>query len=237
MKNIPETTLDGIKVNYDIRESKDASVPRIDFNRGDIKVVVPENVDRDPDAMLQEKKNWVLKQKQDFNQFKRRIPERKFREGEKFPFLGEEYEVVIDGTGQEIQDKIILSKIKVENKGFKSALIDFYREKAKEVFPEKVERYQNQVDGEPGSIYIRNQKTRWGSCSDKQNLNFNWRLLMAPENVVDYVVVHELTHLDIKSHKKEFWKKVREIYPEYKESNRWLQKNSPKLVLEKEDLN
>ncbi|MFB6213869.1 MAG: M48 family metallopeptidase [Candidatus Nanohaloarchaea archaeon] len=234
---MPQTDLEGVKISYTVRESNEASNARIDFNRGSVKVVIPEDAERDPEAMLQEKKNWVLRQKREFNQFKRQIPDRSFEEGERFPFLGDQYPVTVNGTGQEILDnEIRLSERKVENSGIKTALEDFYREKAKEIFPKKVDKFREEVTGAPGDIYIRDQKTRWGSCTDKQNLNFNWRLLMAPEHVVDYVVVHELVHLDIKTHDQEFWEKVSEIYPRYRESNLWLEEKSARLVLDQEDI-
>ena len=71
-------------------------------------------------------------------------------------------------------------------------------------------------------IYIRDQKTRWGSCSSKGNLNFNWRLIMAPLFIMDYIVVHELAHLVHPNHSRDFWKLVKKIVPDYKEKKEWL---------------
>ena len=73
-------------------------------------------------------------------------------------------------------------------------------------------------------LKFNNAQKRWASCSPKNNLNFSWRLIMAPIGVVDYVVVHELVHLEEKNHSKEFWRKVKVLLPQYERYERWLKK-------------
>jgi len=80
-------------------------------------------------------------------------------------------------------------------------------------------------------VFIKGQKTRWGSCSHKRNLNFNWRLVMAPLPVLDYIVAHELLHLLELNHSKRFWSLVEETCPDFRELRGWLKKNGPRLML------
>lgn len=97
-----------------------------------------------------------------------------------------------------------------------------YRKQAKQVFARKVAWYAQQIQVSFGTITIREQKTRLGSCSSRGNLNFNWRLLLAPEPVLDYVVVHELAHRKEMNHSSRFWGIVEEIMPDYRQYREWL---------------
>ena len=102
--------------------------------------------------------------------------------------------------------------------------------KAKEVIPERVAHYAPLVGVTYGRITIRNQKTRWGSCSAKGNLNFNCLLMLTPPEVIDSVVVHELCHRLQMNHSDRFYREVRRVYPEYDKWNRWLKKNGRSIL-------
>ena len=101
----------------------------------------------------------------------------------------------------------------------------FYRRKAREVLCHRVEHYAKLMDVTYGRIAIREQKTRWGSCSAKGNLNFNWKLILMPPGVLDYVVVHELAHRLEMNHSGKFWALVEKYMPEYRKYRGWLKEN------------
>lgn len=107
-----------------------------------------------------------------------------------------------------------------------------YREAAKEYFPKRVYHFAHILGVSYGNITIRDQKTRWGSCSSKGNLSFNWRLILAPPNVLDYVVVHELCHRKEMNHSPKFWALVESVMPDYKQYRKWLKENGNKLTLQ-----
>ena len=100
-----------------------------------------------------------------------------------------------------------------------------YRDKAREIFEQKVSYYARMMGVSYGRIAIRDQKTRWGSCSGEGNLNFNWRLIFAPAGVLDYVVVHELAHRKEMNHSPRFWRVVEDTMPEYRKYQKWLKEN------------
>ncbi len=95
---------------------------------------------------------------------------------------------------------------------------------------ERLKHFCNIIGVTYGAVRIKSQKTRWGSCSSKGNLNFNWRLVLAPDWVMDYVVVHELCHLKHLNHSKDFWLTVGSYMPEYKTAVKWLKQNGAVML-------
>lgn len=115
-----------------------------------------------------------------------------------------------------------------------------YVKAAKDYFPKRVKYYVNEIYWDDSQIFkqtnlpyvnitIREQKTRWGSCSSSGTLSFNWRLMLAPPRILDYVVVHELCHFKYMDHSKEFWSLVESVLPDYRERRKWLKEHGNEL--------
>ncbi len=104
------------------------------------------------------------------------------------------------------------------------------KDEAKKIIPDRVKYYADIMGVTFGKITIKNQKTRWGSCSSKGNLNFNCMLMLTPERVRDYVVIHELCHLRQMNHSKLFWAEVEKVMPDYKVYRQWLSQNGNMLI-------
>ncbi len=102
--------------------------------------------------------------------------------------------------------------------------------RAKRIIPQRVDHYSRMMGVRYGKITIRMQKTRWGSCSSKGNLNFNCLLMKAPDEIIDYVVVHELCHLIEMNHSDKFWAEVEKVIPDYKEKRKWLKDHGNELM-------
>ena len=102
------------------------------------------------------------------------------------------------------------------------------KKRAENVLKERCCYYAGLMGVSYGSITVREQKTRWGSCSAKGNLNFNWKLVLMPEEILDYVVVHELAHRLQMNHSTEFWDEVEKILPDYRKRRQWLKENGQK---------
>ena len=102
------------------------------------------------------------------------------------------------------------------------------RKRAAEIIEARCRYYAPVMGVSYGTVTIREQKTRWGSCSAKGNLNFNWKLVLMPQEILDYVVVHELAHRIQMNHSAAFWAEVGKILPDYKERRQWLKVNGQK---------
>ena len=112
-----------------------------------------------------------------------------------------------------------------ESSPFTSDEIKEMSAKASYIIDKKVKKYASIIGVDYGRITIRRQRTRWGSCSDKGNLNFNCLLILFPEDVIDYVVVHELCHRKHMNHSAEFYAEVERVIPEYRKCKKWLKDN------------
>lgn len=138
---------------------------------------------------------------------------------------------------EQIREREANSKEMQESQG-KSAKRDYLTneeiqklaENALEYIPGRVHYFAKQISVTYGKITIRNQRTRWGSCSSKGNLNFNCLLMLTPPDVIDYVIVHELCHRKEMNHSKKFWAEVEKTLPNYKEQVMWLKQNGGRII-------
>lgn len=108
---------------------------------------------------------------------------------------------------------------------------NWYRDKAKEKINERIRYYQTQFDVKPKKIVIKDQEKCWGSCTKDNQLLFNWKCIMAPSPVLDYIVVHEMCHMVHMNHSKEFWHLLRMVLPDYEQRKSWLRDNGVKYDL------
>lgn len=191
-----------------------------DVSEETIKKVVTKHI-----RWIEKKKNEVLTRDPHF-------AKKEFVNGEGFLYLGKSYKLYIVNE----QD----TPLKFNNGFFllrdyqpmaRQLLISWYKERAYEKISERVQWYAQKRGFTYNKISITNANVRWGSCSHRGNLNFSWRLIMAPLSVIDYVVVHELAHLEQKNHSKAFWNIVKMLMPNYENSRDWLKNNGYLLRL------
>lgn len=130
-------------------------------------------------------------------------------------------------------DQCILSLPDPENEAcVRAALKQALSQRALRRIRERLNAYAPRIGVEFGRVAVRDQKTRWGSCSQKHNLNFNWKLIMAPPEALDYVVIHELCHLIEFNHSPRFWNLVKAQMPEYEAWKKWLKQHGSELGVE-----
>jgi len=233
-----EVELLGQSIEYELCHSSDATEPRIDVDIHGVAVVVPESDNVHPEEVLKENAVWVVEKKEKYDSYREKIPEREYEEGAVFPYLGDEREVVVESRPSSgvTEDTLRLARHHVEDTSVKRALETLYRRKAREKFEQRADHFAEEMGVEYGKIEVRQQRTKWGSCSTSGTLGLNWRLMMAPQEIVDYIVIHELAHLQESNHTDTFWSLVSEYDPEYEEHAEWLEKNSTQLIFSQKDL-
>ncbi|WP_026190334.1 M48 family metallopeptidase [Halomicrobium katesii] len=233
-----ETVLAGRPLEYEVRRSEDATEPRIDIDIQGVQVILPEDSEESPDEILSDNLNWVLSKKRKYDSFRERAPDRVFAPGETFPYLGEDHEIVVEPrpAHQVSEDEIRLRRSAIDQSSLRQVLENFYRTRAREFLTERADSFADSMDLGYDRIELRNQRTRWGSCSTNGVLSFNWRLIMAPLEALDYVVVHELAHLKEANHNDQFWRLVESELPDYQQWADWLNANSVELIFSEDDL-
>lgn len=233
-----EIEYDGSQIEYRVVESADATQPRIDVDIHEVKVVVPVDGDVDAHEFIRENTDWIARKWRKYGEYRERAPDRTFGAGETFPYQGDDRILRIRDVGEhEITDEeIVLAKHAVEESSIQDELETLFRDQARTLFVELVADHADEMGVEYEGLAVRNQRTRWGSCSPKQNLSFNWRLIMAPPEIPEYVVVHELAHLREQNHTNRFWRIVQEHLPDYRERANWLEEHSVELIFTEEDL-
>lgn len=239
MSSMPrQVTIASEPIEYHVRRSGEATEPRIDIGIHEITVVLPEDSSVDPEELVHENGQWVLKKKQKYDQYRKQAPDREFVEGEEFPYLGEAYEVAVDSVTRvdEADGILALAKNRVEKRSIREVLKYLYRCEARSHLTSRLDHYAREMDVEYGQLELRNQRTRWGSCSSSGTVSLNWRLMMAPPEIVDYVVIHELAHLTEPSHNNAFWHLVSTYDSDYEEHAEWLDQNSTALIFDRDDL-
>ena len=231
----------GNRVYYTLLKTKRKTIGIIVDKNGEVKVHAPICIsEKQVCGVVQKKADWIVKKINEVTERNSNSVCRQFVNGEKFLYLGKEYtlEIVEKDLGdaevlmQEDTMAVYISQALLEEsrkQAIKEALIKWYRQRFAEFAKERIEKYSLQLKVAPRKVVIKNQKTRWGSCSKKGNINLNWRLIMAPLHVIDYVVVHELCHLKVMNHSKDFWNLVEFILPDYCEGRKWLKVNGNRL--------
>ncbi len=204
---------------------------------GRLVIHAPDRVPRSEiDGFFEKKRSWLERKLAEAEKEKKTGEEqRQFLPGERFFYLGDCYSLEVgdvNGTRQPLtlsHGTFLLSRNSLE--GVRHCFVRWYREKARAVLAERVEYWSKRVQFFPKGITITGALHRYGSCSARDRLSFTWRIMMAPLEVIDYVIIHELAHIKEKNHSKRFWDLVEGVLPDYRQRKLWLQKNDHLLHL------
>lgn len=226
-------------MQYQLLRSKRKSIA-ISFDRdGNLVVKAPLWLDgREIDRFVESKREWILatsKRLQNTRE-KEAASRLKLENGDELYYLGEKRVLTVvreERSRTRIKDacgRLIMAVPYEADYAYKREQLEkWYRKEALCVFKEKAQEFAKSLGVRFQDIHIKDQKSRWGSCSSKGNLNFNWRILMAPEPVCDYVIIHELCHLVYMDHSADFWRLVEQLCPPYRQYKKWLRDNADLL--------
>lgn len=207
-----------------------------------VRISAPKNLSaKQMKDLLSAKQEWILKHWLARREMQKR-PLRQYIDGELFPYRGQVLELSIRSQAHptiqvslEGQMLVVFLPYNLPNDGrltnVQDAVMAWYKVQARRVFKSKLDQHAKRMQVTYHDFRLKDQKTRWGSCSSKGNLNLNWRLIMAPEEGIDYLIIHELAHLTHLNHSERFWQRVAMFMPEFAYWKKWLKDHGRELTL------
>ena len=204
---------------------------------GEVTVIAP--VGTSTDDVIEKVKSragWIVSKQYESKFINDTKIEREAVSGESYMYLGRNYslDIRVDEDTDNIsvklfQGKFIVNTYTKDEDLIKKAMENWYREKTLARVKERVSYYSSYFNDKVTTIKVKEQKKRWASCTSKNELLFNWRCVMAPVFVLDYIVVHEMCHMEYKNHSKDFWNRVCAVMPDYEVRRSWLRNNGIKM--------
>jgi predicted metal-dependent hydrolase len=218
------------EIKYSNRKTVNISVER------DRSVIVraPKGVSEDKiDTIVKSKREWIFDKVNHKQKYPSKIEPKEFVSGETIMYLGRNYQLLVvdkDIEGVEFDQRFLISRSNQINAY--SLFKDWYLDRAKQKIELKVKGYAKYLGVDFNEVKISDMKYRWGSCTPNNNVIFNWRLIKAPMYVLDYLIVHELTHLIEPNHTPEFWNIVSIQVPHFEKAKKWLKQNGHLLEVD-----
>jgi predicted metal-dependent hydrolase len=225
-------------VPYRIRRSDRARHARILVGPDGVEVVVPQRFPmREVEPFVEEKRRWIERTLRRMRESELELGPPELEDGGEVPYLGERLLLRVRVERGRVRPHVkrrgpvLSAAIGTEPGALRDALERWYRKRARAEVEPRLDQAVARAGTPYTTLQIRGQQTRWASCSSSGAMSFNWRLLLAPDEVLDYVVEHEVAHLDVPDHSDRFWDLLAERCPDYTEHERWLRKHGHALRL------
>ncbi len=226
-------------IAYEIVRSRRATADIVIERDGRVLVRVPQTIPHQRiEHIVEAKRYWIYKTLAEWRDLNATKVLREYRNGEGFLYLGRSYRLSLVAD----QDEPLLLKCgrfclrrdlvdRGEAAAAKSAFRDYFIARGLERITERVRYFAPKVGAKPLQVDVRELGHRWASCSFKGNLAFHWKCMMAPQTIIDYIVVHELCHFHHMNHTDAFWNEVDKVLPDYRERKAWLREFGASLDL------
>ena len=211
------------EISYQVVRSDRKNVALVIDNDANLIVRAPNSIsDKTITELVHKKKKWINNKHQQVEVFGAKYPLIVVETGESIMYLGSTYSIIkadVDAVEVSGNELLVSEKYNIDD------MTAWLKEQSILIIEERVKFYSSIMGVTPESVKVSDAKTRWGSCSSRNALYFAWRLVMCPLSTIDYVVVHELSHITYKNHSPEFWARVKTVLPTYKDEQEWLKMN------------
>jgi len=206
---------------------------------GNVELRVPRDTsDKAIAELLEGKWSWIVRKQSEMKERTTGFKEKTYDDGEEFLFLGHHYPISINEDSTTNKASIIFDeeilKIAVPHRDeelLKKLMTKFYKQQCKRLVEARIRVHQSKFKVKPRNIKINGNKKNWGTCNSLRELTFNWKLAMAPLEVIDYVVIHEMCHMVHMNHDRSFWRLVGKHMPDYEDKQDWLKQSHWKMVV------
>lgn len=236
-----QTFLYGNKtIKYILIKSKRRKTCEVIVEKDEITIRAPfDKPIKEVESILNDKIKWISQKQKEIQIQKSEIVKPSFDDGSTLSYLGKNYKLKIiyeDKSEEKIEfyhdTFIVYLHIKENNLEEKIRYLyeDWLMYHADQIFKDKVDRYSKIVDVTPKRIVIKNLKNRWGSVTKNNTINLNVNLMKAPEDIIDYIIIHELSHFKVKGHSYQFWNYLKQFIPDYKQKVEWLGRNTDNMI-------
>jgi predicted metal-dependent hydrolase len=226
-------------VPYAVQRSSRARYARIEVDADGVRVVVPERMPlREVAPFVAGKQRWIERTLRRYRQAEAEAPRVRLVDGGSVPYLGQELTLRLRVEPGRVRSHVARRghelRAAVPSAGqaaVREALERWYRRQARQEVAARLDAATARAGTDYAGLSIRGQRTRWASCSSRGAMSFNWRLLLAPAEILDYVVEHEVAHLEVLGHSRRFWAVVARRCPDYRRHERWLRRYGSTLRL------
>lgn len=224
---------------YELIQSKRKTIGIVVKTGGIVVIKAPSHLSvQEIERCMEQKQNWILDKIMEMEQQSDKVPNRSYQTGETLYYLGQEYQLVRKPAiiGRRVYVRlegnsiVIYGKFEQEEQ-VKQALEAWYQQRATVWMTKRLNYFKEQIGVDYKKVSFRSPKTRWGSCSSTKSIMLNWKLVMAPSEIIDYVICHELCHLLEMNHSSAFWALVEKQIPDWKERRAWLKENGITLTV------
>jgi predicted metal-dependent hydrolase len=214
-------------IDYTLKRSDRATASIYIERDGAVSLLVPKELsDNQIEDLLEAKRKWIYRNQAEWHDLNATRVHREFVNGEGFLYLGRTYRLkLVDQQEEPLMLKNGYFSLMLNGGSATEAdqaFRDFYRNKGKEKIPERVDFFKGRMGVETKAVKVMELKNRWASCTPNGNLNFHWKCMMAPPTILDYIIVHELSHLIHANHTEAFWNEVDKVLPDYVDRKEWL---------------